>query len=133
MSVKDRIKLFISDQMLTISAFETSIMASNGYVNSISRSIGLDKLEVLIEKYPNLNIKWLLTGKGEMISGVNSISDPGVKYSAPCPGCLEKEKRITELEGYIDSLKENVTFLKKEISAIEKGSAPPNTPYSQTG
>ncbi|WP_181256212.1 S24 family peptidase [Aurantibacter aestuarii] len=52
---------------ITNSAFEQSIDASNGYINSISKSIGIDKVESILEKYPNLNIEWLLTGNGDMM------------------------------------------------------------------
>ncbi|MDM1535074.1 S24 family peptidase [Myroides odoratimimus] len=67
MSVKERLKSFISSQKTTISAFEKEIKASNGYINSISKSIGLDKISKIKEKFPNLNLEWLLTGDGEMI------------------------------------------------------------------
>lgn len=67
MSVKERIKKFIQTQKITVIEFERSINASNGYVNSIHKSIGIDKLNDILEKYPNLNIEWLLSGKGEMI------------------------------------------------------------------
>ena len=67
MSVKERIKLFCRTEGITISAFENSIGASNGYVNAISKSIGIDRINLLLEKYSNLNIEWLLTGKGEMV------------------------------------------------------------------
>lgn len=64
MSVKDRLKEFVKSMNLTIRDFEISINASNGYVNSISKGIGADKLEMILEKYPNLNTEWLLTGVG---------------------------------------------------------------------
>lgn len=67
MSVKDRIKLFCKAEGITISAFEISIGASNGYVNAIAKSIGIDRLNILLEKYPNINLEWLLAGKGEML------------------------------------------------------------------
>ncbi len=67
MSVKKRVKLFAKSSNLTISAFEKEINSSNGYVNSISKSIGIDKIELILEKFPKLNIEWLLTGKGEML------------------------------------------------------------------
>lgn len=67
MSVKDRIKLFCKAEGITISAFEISIGASNGYVNAITKSIGIDRLNILLEKYPNINLEWLLAGKGEML------------------------------------------------------------------
>jgi len=67
MSVKDRLKKFIKDRGMSVASFEKSINASNGYVNSISKSIGVDKMESIIEKYSILDIEWLLTGKGSML------------------------------------------------------------------
>ena len=67
MSVKERIKEFCQAEKLTVSAFEESIGVSNGYVNAISKSIGIDRLNAIIEKYSNINIEWLLTGRGDML------------------------------------------------------------------
>lgn len=67
MGVKERIKQFCKLEGSTVAAFEESIGASNGYVNSISKSIGLERLNVIIEKYPNINLEWLLTGRGDML------------------------------------------------------------------
>lgn len=71
MTVKDRIKQFCKAENLTISAFEASIGVSNGYVNAISRSIGIDRLNTIIEIYSNLNIEWLLSGRGCMYKEVS--------------------------------------------------------------
>lgn len=65
--VKDRIKAFLKSQNITVTSFEESIGVSNGYVNAISKSIGIDKINTMLEKYSNLNIEWLLTGKGSML------------------------------------------------------------------
>lgn len=67
MTVKDRIKAFCKAEGIAVSAFEKNIGVSNGYVNAISRSIGIDYLNTIIEKYSMLNIEWLLTGRGEML------------------------------------------------------------------
>jgi len=67
MTVKDRIKAYCKAEKMTVSAFEEAIGASNGYVNAISKSIGLDKLNTIVEKFSNLDIEWLLTGRGEML------------------------------------------------------------------
>ena len=71
MDVKSRIKKFLKYNKITATSFEKSINASNGYINSISKSIGLDKMDLILEKYPRLNLEWLLTGKGEMLKLVN--------------------------------------------------------------
>ncbi len=67
MNVKERLKDFANSLNLTISAFEKEIKASNGYINNISKSISLEKISTLKQKFPQLNIEWLLTGEGEMI------------------------------------------------------------------
>lgn len=69
MTVRDRIKAFCKAENIAVSTFEKSIGASNGYVNNISRSIGIDYLNTLVEKYSKLNLEWLLTGKGTMYRG----------------------------------------------------------------
>jgi phage repressor protein C with HTH and peptisase S24 domain len=72
MSVKKRLKEYLNYQEMTISDFERTISASNGYVNSISKSIGINKLEKIVENFPNLDLEWLLTGSGEMIKYQNN-------------------------------------------------------------
>nr|WP_314289618.1 S24 family peptidase [uncultured Capnocytophaga sp.] len=74
MNVKERIKRFIESEHISISAFEKAIDVSNGYINSISKNIGVEKLNVILEKYPKLNIEWLITGKGEMLKGEQTFS-----------------------------------------------------------
>lgn len=48
------------------SAFYKRTGISNGYLNKV-RSIGTDKLKIIINYYPQLNIYWLITGNGNMI------------------------------------------------------------------
>lgn len=77
MTVKDRIKAYCKAEKISITAFEKSIGVSNGYVNNISKSIGIDYLNTLIEKYSNLNVEWLLTGRGGMYKpNVSSVATP---------------------------------------------------------
>ena len=103
MTVKDRIKAFCKAEGITVSAFEKSIGVSNGYVNAISRSIGIDNLNTIVEIYSKLNIEWLLTGRGEMqkrnvpnnihpISEPPSVSDKDTKNTAS-----EQENRVSFL------------------------------------
>lgn len=79
MGVKERLKEFIKLQNITTREFEETIGVSNGYVNSISKSIGIDKLTLIIEKYPNLNVEWLFTGNGEPLKGKGSVGEPIVQ------------------------------------------------------
>ena len=67
MSVKERLKLFIEYRKINVRKFENSIGVSNSYVSNIFNTIGHDIRNRIIEKYPDLNMDWLLTGLGEMI------------------------------------------------------------------
>jgi hypothetical protein len=112
MSVKERIKHFIKTKNITISEFEKSIDSSNGYINSISKSIGLDKIEKILEKYTNLNIEWVLTGIGDMLKGNNIVSEDS-------PECYKKSEREKNLEYTIEVQKELISILKKKVDDCE--------------
>ena len=114
MNVKDRIKKFIKIENISIVEFEKSINASNGYVNSIFKSIGLDKLNNIIEKYPNLNIEWLLTGTGKMLKSDKIDIKP-----------VDNEWLLKRFE---EVIAENA-LLKKRIEELELSrGTPPDTP-----
>lgn len=107
MTVKDRIKAFCRTEKTTISAFEASIGVANGYVNAISKSIGIDKINSILEKYPNLDLEWLLTGKGNMLKNRNeSVATPANNYKEGIPllplsamaGALTGEVSVMEYE-----------------------------------
>lgn len=66
-TVKDRLVFYIKYMDIAKSAFEKSIGASNGYINSIKKSIGQQYLDQISNIYTDLDISWLLTGKGEML------------------------------------------------------------------
>lgn len=112
MSVKERLKKFIESNNMTVKQFEESISASNGYVNSISKSIGIEKLEKIIEIYPNLNIEWLLAGKGTHLKNAdNFISEPSANYEKTDNKC----KYLIELLEY---QKDEIKNLKKEVERV---------------
>lgn len=70
--ITERLKQFIDFINLSISAFEKSIGMSNASFRKIynnNGAIGSDKLERILNTYPQLNPSWLLTGEGSMILG----------------------------------------------------------------
>lgn len=75
MNVKERVKKFVKHENIGIIDFEKSINVANGYVNSISKSIGIDKINAILENYPNLNIEWLLTGNGSMLKNIQKTDE----------------------------------------------------------
>lgn len=61
--VKKRLLEYIKYRKMTQSGFEKSIGCSNGYINNIRQSIQPDRLLSITQKYPDLNIAWLMVGE----------------------------------------------------------------------
>ncbi|MCG8208241.1 guided entry of tail-anchored proteins factor 1 [Tenacibaculum finnmarkense] len=108
MTVKERIKKFIKYKESTVRAFEKDIKASNGYINSINKNIGIEKLQLIIEQNPILNLTWLLTGKGKML--VSEIDKKGKKSE------IEKENKKLNTE--IRELNTENRVLNREIREL---------------
>lgn len=115
MSLNKRTKTFVKSQQITIKAFEESINASNGYINNVTRSISLEKIDLIVEKYPILNIEWLLTGKGDMLKPLSALSEPELQY------VNEDEKtRASITAKALVKIDASVTHLLKEVSEIKE-------------
>lgn len=79
MSVVDRIKEFIDFKKINITAFERSVGMSNASFGKSLRNkgaIGSDKIEKILEIYPEIDAEWLLTGKGNMTKTVPAKLSP---------------------------------------------------------
>lgn len=63
--IKTRLLEFIEKEGITKSYLEKTIKAGNGYINNV-KTIGSDKLEDILNEYPNLSLDWLVAGKGSM-------------------------------------------------------------------
>lgn len=65
--VKDRLISFIKSLGIGQAKFEKNCNLSNGYVNSTKGNISIQKLDSILQTYPELNRDWLLYGEGEML------------------------------------------------------------------
>ena len=64
--MKERILQFIDYKGFSKSKFYRETGLSNGILDKKS-GLTLDSIEKIYSKYPEINIEWLLTGKGEML------------------------------------------------------------------
>ena len=99
--MKQRIKEYLKYKGVKIIEFSAKIGVSNAYISSIKKSIQPDKLTRIQECYPDLNIEWLVTGRGNMLntpqqamSVINNGTNSGtmgnnvcVHTGTPCPFC----------------------------------------------
>lgn len=73
MDIKERLIHFIKYKGIPISRFEEICSLSNGYVSSIRKSLGIEKLENVLKSFPDLNRDWLLYGEGEMLQNEKKV------------------------------------------------------------
>ena len=80
-TLKERLIEFIKSQGLSQGKFEKRMNFSNGYVNSISKGIGGDKLQRIIGEFPQLNSDWLLYGRGNMLNNEKEVPAGNIEMS----------------------------------------------------
>lgn len=93
----DRLMKFIAFAGLSARQFDLSIGAANGYTLRMRKnnaSIGSDVIENIINVYPQINVEWLITGKGEMLKEQDDFSFDYDKL--PLSKKIEIEKIIEE-------------------------------------
>ena len=65
--LKDRLVEFIRHNNMSIREFERHCGFSNGVVGALKDNLTEDRRKVIVEKFPTLNLYWLLTGEGSML------------------------------------------------------------------
>lgn len=113
----NRLIQFIQYKGLSARQFDLSIGASNGYTLRMKKnnaSVGSDVIENIIRKYPQLNLIWLITGKGEMLNAIHGVSDfdtlPQEKQSAIERIIAQKikERQKEELQRLVKEVMEEI-------------------------
>ncbi len=61
-----RILTFIAYKNMSKTQFYKETGLSNGFLDKV-KDIGVSKLERILQTYPEINMAWILLGKGEMI------------------------------------------------------------------
>lgn len=110
----DRLKLFIKSKGLGQTKFEERVGFSRGYISKVKTSIGADKLSNIVEAFPDLNLDWLITGKGKMTS--TPLQPAAVEQTTDT---LE-ENSVKYKNKYLEMLEEN-RVLRLEIEKLRKG------------
>lgn len=65
-SVKERLQQFLKNERISGSEFARKMNVSPTYLTSMRKSMPEEKVERLMEVFPQLNRDWLLYGEGEM-------------------------------------------------------------------
>jgi transcriptional regulator with XRE-family HTH domain len=110
-SISDRLKEFAKTQRISIREFERKCGLGNSFVNHIGQSLGVDKLENILQAFPTLNKDWILYGTGEMI--LNEVAedleaDFQSNFNKVCSLIQKKDEQIDRLLDLLEVQKEEV-------------------------
>ncbi|SFK25825.1 hypothetical protein SAMN05216357_10137 [Porphyromonadaceae bacterium KH3CP3RA] len=121
MNTKDRLKLFVKQKGYGRNKFEELIGVSIGYLSTKNETINSDVIEKSKIFFPDLNVDWLITGKGEMTDpsfqadlneqAIETVAESSVEYKNKYLELLE-ENRLLRIE--IDKLRKIIEEKENE-------------------
>lgn len=120
--ILERIKQYIDFKGISVAAFERSIgMANASFGKSLKKqgAIGTDKLENILNIYPDISPMWLLKGVGEMLLQEGEI--PQKQVTAPTyllDMLSQKDATIREQAEDIGELRERIRQLEQRLGKI---------------
>jgi hypothetical protein len=102
--IKERISKYLEYKNISKYQFYKKTGMSNGSLDK-SGTIGADKCELINYAYPDLNILWLITGKGDMLLSETKKEKEPIEQNPTLLEMLEKKDReIKELNREIGRL-----------------------------
>lgn len=110
MSIKQKITQYLDFKGIKKTDFYKITEFSNGFLDS-GENIGTNNLKTVIEKFPDLNIDWLVLGVGDMIKEVEKDNLLNVRY-------IIFFEYLKEFE--VDKLSDNEYIFSKRIT-LEPG------------
>lgn len=103
-TVKERTLQFIKFKGISMKTFEEKCGLSTGYVTSMRKSFGSEKLNNVLNAFPDLNRDWLLYGEGEMQLSEENYSKIEKKVEASIIPILPISAQAGSLNEFVTSV-----------------------------
>ena len=102
----ERLMAYIKSRGDSVRGFERAIGVSNGWVSDVKSKVDINAMSEISLKFPDLNIRWLFSGEGEMIRSTGHEADQRlVELCKRLVGIYEqKDEAIHELSAAIKSI-----------------------------
>jgi hypothetical protein len=113
MRLIDRLFEFMQHRRLTPYTFERDCGIANGYLQKQRKgkgTIGSEILEKISEKHKDLNLAWLINGKGKMLNDTEYASAP-------------VSSRLSESASEYVSAEQTIRLLREKVSILENALA----------
>lgn len=115
--IAQRLAEYIAYKQMSIRSFERSIDVRQGWLHSMRASIRPDKLELILNKYPDINVRWLYTGAGQMLeNAVQHATAPD--GAAVCMVQVNAYEEVRKLTSSVQSLTQENLMLQKTVEKL---------------
>jgi transcriptional regulator with XRE-family HTH domain len=121
----ERLNRYLELRGITPHAFEQACGLANGYLGKQLKgkgSVGSDILEKIANQYPDLNLVWLITGKGKVTVRIS-------KEKENESGGLE----LKDAEAVYHAHDKIIEVLKEQIAALSSSMPPKRRSRKKTG
>lgn len=127
-TVRERLIKFIEFKRISQYKFTSLVGLSMGYVNNIGLSISRLSQAKIEDKFPELNMKWLLTGEGDMLNSTEpnqQTAEDIIVNEASVLSQLHRSHQITIATGEEEStdlkrLQIEINKMRSDISSLKK-------------
>ncbi len=126
--ISDRLIILVNNEGVSVRSLESQIGCSNGVLSksmSSGSEISGKWLSKIIERYPQYDARWLLTGEGSMRAEIHNENALGTyqKYltnkttgdTNSCELCKVKDKLIDSQDRQIETLSKLIGHLEEQI------------------
>lgn len=104
--VKERLLNFLKEEGISSSEFARKMGLSPAYVASMRKSMPLDKVERLVEVFPQINRDWLLYGEGEMYRDMGETEINPHRLDRHIVPLVPTQARAGSFEEYVKGITE---------------------------
>lgn len=135
MTVKQRIVMFLEESEIKTRTFEKACGFSNGYLRQLTDCPSVNKLEIILSTYPDLNRVWLMTGEGEMLKSAapaTAPAEPVAASSAPADLLASLNQVIDAQKGTIAAQKMVIEHLQEENRILKEEARPARSAGAST-
>ena len=118
-TVKERLLAFIEYKGLSKNKFETMCGLSKRYVSNISQSISPSASKRISLTFPDLNMGWVLSGDGEMLTATHRPQDDPIMFTPDAMRIyLNMTDTLKSQQGTIAVLTDMASRRQDELSAL---------------
>lgn len=121
-------ELIISTLKMNNNSFSQSIGVNATVIHNIIKGRNAPSYDILNKialSFDNINMNWLISGKGQMIKEIeiNKVEEPSEEYktSPPCEQCKIKDELIKSLKREIDTQDHFIKHLVESDSPVSSG------------